>query len=822
MTAALEGCIPTSVTVTVVVDTALVVPRLDVVHAVDDESASTRRCALATGSHSFLSPSARMEVYVDDDTEGAAVAIVDADTGDELWRCEDLVRGWADVSGVLDVLMGSLRHHARGAQSIRVIASAPGCRDSVAGPFGVTMDYTCTAPRFVEPLPPSDASFSTVYMLSAGPPLEVLVPDGGGDESTSRGLLFVALCGGGGGGSGGGDDDGGGAGAGDDGGALLLAVPDATGIARVQVTPALHGRRAVLRHRRIGCGASAPLEFTLLVDKPLEPPVVTAWPTDGSDGRELALAAANATHVLSSEVLEVGCLDVPGARVVLRCEGCVPVTLDTFPVRMCAMPGAGPRRVTLAAEARGVVCPAPCVLEVDASPSAAPVLTSHTLRPATPLFVASSDALSFSAPASNYPGAQIQVRTFARAREAFASAFARVLFWRPPRWGPRRAHLRAPERLRPGRWNPRVRRRAQVTLSALALPVLVPHAAAPRLDVRALFSAPLLPGTEVSVAVREVAPGCLPGPLLQFTVVVDHALPTAALDAASGMVLGGTGRPLVLFGSARLTLSHACAVPDAALVVTLTSAADGASGAGGAPADGDRVDVRVPVPSGTTELWVSLPTDVRWSVLTVGALETPGCAPRTAPLPPVPIRVEVTTAPGYLARAAGVDESVEGLLVAAGFTTIWQLRLLDQAAAEAAGVVLGDWFMLEELLRPLQEATAPLAPPALPGAVTPVWRFVSHALRGVDRRVLETIANFFEALKLNSDRTLAALAAQATGNRDAAERSLARDGVILPGYRASLLAALRDGTLGAMPAAMAPGGGVRLDASDSARAASRG
>ena len=121
---------------------------------------------------------------------------------------------------------------------------------------------------------------------------------------------------------------------------------------------------------------------------------------------------------------------------------------------------------------------------------------------------------------------------------------------------------------------------------------------APHIAVRSLFGAPLPRGGDVSVTVREVAP-------LQFTVMLDYALPTAVLDAASGMTLGGAGSPLVLFGLARLALSYACSAPDAALVVTLSSDATVC------------IEVPVRVPLGATGLWVPLPCEAQWSSLTV-------------------------------------------------------------------------------------------------------------------------------------------------------------------------------------------------------------
>ena len=184
-------------------------------------------------------------------------------------------------------------------------------------------------------------------------------------------------------------------------------------------------------------------------DAALEPPSITAWPADGSDGRVLVLSAAGATQVLSTEALEVGALAVPGAVVALRCDGCAPVTLHELPVRVGALPGAGPRRVTLALEASGVKCPPQFTLSVDASPPAAPALTSHALLPAIPLFVASTDAPTFSAPSSGFPNAQLQVRVRLCGRRVLRDPCVCV-------------------------------RTLQVTTSVLALAVLVPSRQLPR------------------------------------------------------------------------------------------------------------------------------------------------------------------------------------------------------------------------------------------------------------------------------------------------------------------------------------------------------
>ncbi len=390
---------------------------------------------------------------------------------------------------------------------------------------------------------------------------------------------------------------------------------------------------------------------------------------------------------------------------------------------------------------------------IDASPTDAPTLTSHALVSAAALFVVSSDAFTFSPPSSGLPGAQLQL-----------------------------------------------------TCSTLALPVLVPVATGPD-PITTLVSVlcgdtagAVPPGAEVTVTVREVASGCLPGPPLEFSCTVDYVLPTRTLDAASGMALP-SGR-LLLFGLARVALSRACGAPGATLVVQLTN-----------DAGSERTEISAPASLGATELWVALPCDARWTRLAL-VLSAPGCCPTSggtfatsaggAPASlPAPNYVELTTAPGYIARATDVDESVAGLLVAAGYTTIWQLRLLDKAAAIAAGVKPGHALSLAATLDAVRLVAAPLAPPATPRVDSPVWRFVSRALCGVDAAVLVDVVAYMEEQGLNTGKALAFLAAEALSSPAAADLDLAIGGRILPGYRASLVMALRE--IGALGAAPSPG-----------------
>jgi hypothetical protein len=102
-------------------------------------------------------------------------------------------------------------------------------------------------------------------------------------------------------------------------------------VAQVPITTALHGGPTEIRHQRLGCLPSEPLEVTFFVDATLELPVLTAFPADGSDSRMLVLSAVSDTHVLSSEALEIGPLTVPGAAVTLCTDGCAPVLLKALP-----------------------------------------------------------------------------------------------------------------------------------------------------------------------------------------------------------------------------------------------------------------------------------------------------------------------------------------------------------------------------------------------------------------------------------------------------------------------------------------------------------
>jgi hypothetical protein len=224
LTTELQGCVSTSVRVCVVVDALLAAPRVDVVYALLTEPggamATTRRRALAAGTRRFFASNTRVEVYIDGDADGAALAMVDATSGEVLWRTKELRHGWADASGVLHVL-----HTRRPATcSILVLASAPGCRDGVAGPFHVTVGHKCAAPRLN-----SMATLPKVYALS-GTTIAVLLPDGGGDEPSARGQLTLTSR------SSGGDDQ-----------QQFFAQPDACGIA--QVTDTLWFVESVLTRR---------------------------------------------------------------------------------------------------------------------------------------------------------------------------------------------------------------------------------------------------------------------------------------------------------------------------------------------------------------------------------------------------------------------------------------------------------------------------------------------------------------------------------------------------------------------------------------------
>jgi hypothetical protein len=222
VTAALQGCVPTTVHVFVVVNAALAAPCVHVVYALQplarpgSDVATTRRRALVSGDcRRFLASNSRMEVYVDDDAEGISLAIMDAESGEVFWRTKELHHGWADVSMMLGVL-GARQVAACG---IRVVASAPGCRDGTAGPFLVELGHKCTAPRF-SIAPPA---LPKVFALS-GTTIGVVLPDGGGAEASTRGLLILTRTNSGGGGGGGG---------GNDHPLRLLAQPDPRGIAEV-------------------------------------------------------------------------------------------------------------------------------------------------------------------------------------------------------------------------------------------------------------------------------------------------------------------------------------------------------------------------------------------------------------------------------------------------------------------------------------------------------------------------------------------------------------------------------------------------------------
>jgi hypothetical protein len=208
-----------------------------------------------------------------------------------------------------------------------------------------------------------------------------------------------------------------------------------------------------------------------------------------------------------------------------------------------------------------VKCPAPCILTLDASPTAEPTLTSLAFVPASSLFVVFSDTLSFSPPSSGFAGAQLQL-----------------------------------------------------TSSSLALPVLIPNtaAASPKMSVRALLGdAPgtLPPGAVVEVAVREVAPGCLPGPPHTFSCTVDYVLLAPTLDdAALGNVLPGGSGPQTVFALSGTTIGVMLpggggTVVSARGLLILTRSPSGGSGGGGSGGGDHPLQLRVqPDPRGIAQV----------------------------------------------------------------------------------------------------------------------------------------------------------------------------------------------------------------------------
>ena len=298
-------------------------------------------------------------------------------------------------------------------------------------------------------------------------------------------------------------------------------------------------------------------------------------------------------------------------------------------------------------------------------------------------------------------------------------------------------------------------------------------------------------GSTIGLAVRVVAPGCLPGPAIDVAITVDAVVPSARVDAASGYTRGGAGGGgggggggglLVVFGRARIVLSSPVDVSSSVLVVTLSTASHDA-----------RHVIRHELPLGAAGAWVGdLPCDPAWTRLDA-TVEAPGCVAAAAPAA-AGAAVTVVSAPEYLVRLAEVPlpHAVADKLVRAGYMTIWALLLLTKPAASATKLSVGDWLVLSMVIKEVAKAQRPMLPPPLQGDPTPAFKFVAGALRGVPADVLETVAGYFESRGLNTATALEGLAEEARGAEEgAADELLSEEGIILPGYRATLIDAMR-------------------------------
>jgi hypothetical protein len=294
-------------------------------------------------------------------------------------------------------------------------------------------------------------------------------------------------------------------------------------------------------------------------------------------------------------------------------------------------------------------------------------------------------------------------------------------------------------------------------------------------------------GSTIGLAVRVVAPGCLPGPAVDVAITVDAVVPSARVDAASGYTRGGAGGGgggggggvLVLFGRARIALSSPVDVSSSVLVVTLSTASHDA-----------RHVIRHELPLGAAGAWVGdLPCDPAWTRLDA-TVEAPGCVAAAAPAA-AGAAVTVVSAPEYLVRLAEVPHAVADKLVRAGYMTIWALLLLTQPAASAAKLYVGEWLVLSKVIKEVAKAPRPMLPPPLQGDPSPARSFVVGALRGLSHDAIAPVVRYFESRGLNTATALESLADEARASEAAADVLLSEEGIILPGYRATLIDAMR-------------------------------
>ena len=421
-------------------------------------------------------------------------------------------------------------------------------------------------------------------------------------------------------------------------------------------------------------------------------------------------------HVLSGEALAVAGSDVPGYHVSVTQDGGPMTALTLFPASYT--PPAGATTLVLRAEAPGTVTSTELVLLVDSRVPAAPALTSHPLH-AGCACVARGDTLTFTPPSSRLPGAALQL-----------------------------------------------------ACATLAAPIALDGTTVP---VGAFFRGAA--GDEVTVSVCEVAPGCIPGPPLQFRVWVGVRLPAASVAEDCG-VRPSAGAPLALFHRVCVRLTAAPMPADAALTITLSG---GGGGGGGAP-----WEVTVPLAGRGAELWEPLPAG-EWSslVLTVHAA---GCA--AVPSAAVPVRV-CSAAELLVSLGAALKPTVTASLEAAGFASFEAVLMLSRPDMTAAGLAVGDAIKLAAPLEVLRKCPRPIEPPALAAGADAdaggfPWVFASEALRGEARAVVEAAAAFMMKEGIDDPATAAALA------DDPGVDEIFKAGGFPRGHRLRLIAALRN------------------------------
>ena len=380
-TTSLDGCVPTSVTTCVVVGGTIAAPQLHMSHPMP-EVAVCHRQRIEAGATVFALPEARLEAFVPGYVFGVMVTVCDSDTGAELATSDTIIDGWVDLTPALR-RMGRITKGCK----LRVVASAAGAE---AGETALTLcvGRTCATPSLETPL-----STRTLYAQACGPPLRVCVPDAAHPDASQRGVLLVCLPPAGDGSPGG----------------VVTVIPSETGVAEVPSAALMTGRVS-MRHRRLGCHPSPPLELNVELDAALARPVVT------SRGR--ALDDANC-YVLGTEGIELGGLRVEGAAVTLSVDGQAPVTIHELPTRVLEVPGAGRRVLSISVDAPGMRCPPPLRLIVDAAASdATPELASR--QPAAGggarVHMTSGEVLAFAPAGTTIPGAAVDVRSPARAR----------------------------------------------------------------------------------------------------------------------------------------------------------------------------------------------------------------------------------------------------------------------------------------------------------------------------------------------------------------------------------------------------------------------